>query len=217
MTDDELLDKVCEVTDKWSKQILATIGGYLLSILIIAWNVNGWVVANTRENLGALVAFGIGGILTGAVIASLFWRYVVRRALKAKDDECKKKLEEKDTEIQKVVEDHTASFLDLQARQLSAIFYCVARGGTVSIPSDSELARELQALKRMGYADTPDGSGQGSYWFVTDGTMNIIRNSEECSALLDEAALVGRFSDDGRYIVTAPDVADFVRSKLKEE
>lgn len=86
MTDDEFLEKVCNVAEKWSKPYLVTVGGYLLSTLIIALNVTDWVVASARDNLGALIAFGVGGVLTGAVLASLFWRHVVKRALRAKDD-----------------------------------------------------------------------------------------------------------------------------------
>lgn len=86
MTDDELLDKVFDFTDRWSKPLIAGIGGYLLSAFVIAWNVTDWVIASARDNLGALIAFSVGGILTGAVLASLFWRRIVKRALKAKDD-----------------------------------------------------------------------------------------------------------------------------------
>lgn len=87
MTDGELLEKVCNVAEKWSKPYLVTVGGYLLSTLIIALNVTDWVVANARDNLGALIAFGIGGILTGAVVASLFWRHVLKKSVDAKDAE----------------------------------------------------------------------------------------------------------------------------------
>lgn len=85
MTDDELLEKVCDFSDRWSKPLLTGIGGYMLSAVVIAWNVTDWIVDNARDNLGALIAFGIGGVLTGVVLASLFWRHVVKRALKAKD------------------------------------------------------------------------------------------------------------------------------------
>lgn len=211
------------------KKVLKASGGFVVgAVSVFTWlNVTPAMVGQAAFNVlyaSLPVVTFIGGALSGWGITKLWSEKVIsdkdnecRNCLTNKDNECEKKLAKKDEEIKRVVEEHTASFLDLQTRQLSAIFYCVARGGTVSVPSDSELVRELQALKRMGYADTVDGSGQGSYWFVTDRTLNIIRNSEECSALLDEAALVGRFSDDGRYIVTPPDVADFVRSKLKEE
>ena len=92
MTDDEFLEKVCDLADKWSKPYLVAFGGYLLSTLIIAWNVTDWVVANARDNLGALVAFGIGGILTGAVVASLFWRHVLKKSVDAKEGAVKKRV-----------------------------------------------------------------------------------------------------------------------------
>lgn len=128
----------------------------------------------------------------------------------AVEKDCRGRLADKDAEIHKVIEANTASFLNLQARQLAAIAYCVEVGGTVSIPSDSELARELQALKRMGYSDTVDGSENGSYWFVTDKTMNALQNSEECRDLLSEAMLTGRFDFWGRYVETPPEMKDRV-------
>ena len=90
MTDDEFLEKVVDYTDRWSKGLIAGIGGYLISLFLIAWNVTDWVLANARDNLGALAAFAIGGILTGMVAASIFWRHVVRKAIRLKDDEAKK-------------------------------------------------------------------------------------------------------------------------------
>ena len=92
MTDEELLGKVCDITDRWSKPILTGIGGSMLSVVVIAWNVTDWVVASARDNLGALIAFGVGGALTGAVLASLFWRHVVKRALRAKDAAVEKRI-----------------------------------------------------------------------------------------------------------------------------
>ena len=92
MTDDEFLEKVCDFSDRWSKPLLAGIGGYMLSVVVIALNVTDWVVASARDNPGALIAFGVGGALTGAVLASLFWRHVMRKALKAKDSAAKKRI-----------------------------------------------------------------------------------------------------------------------------
>lgn len=83
MTDAELLDKVCNFTDRNAKPLVAGIGGYILSVVVIAWKLNDWIVANAQENPYALVAFGIGGVATGAFLASLFWRRVVRNAFKA--------------------------------------------------------------------------------------------------------------------------------------
>lgn len=92
MTDDEFLEKVCDVAEKWSKPYLAAVGGYFLSAIVIAWNVTDWFIANARDNLGALIAFGIGGILTGAVLASLFWRHVLKKSVDAKDGAVKKRI-----------------------------------------------------------------------------------------------------------------------------
>lgn len=164
------------------------------------------VLESMRGNEAELAAWSLAFTLFGTLIG-----LIIRHRIAINQ------LDDKDKEIKRVVEERTASFLDLQTRQLSAIFYCVARGGTVSIPSDSELARELQALKRMGYADTPDGSGQGSYWFVTDRTMNTIRNSAECSKLLDEAALNGRFDDEGRYSEVSQEVREYVEYQMNKE
>lgn len=83
MTDSELLDKVCNFTDRNAKTLVAEIGGYILSVVVIAWKLSDWIVANAQENPYALVAFGIGGVATGAFLASLFWRRVVKNAFKA--------------------------------------------------------------------------------------------------------------------------------------
>lgn len=122
------------------------------------------------------------------------------------------KLAEKDAEIERVKAERTADFLDLQLKQLAAIRYGIAKGGTFAVPADSDLARELQALKKLGYADTPDGSIFGSYWHVTAEAENAIRNDGACWKLLEESAYYGRFNDDGEYV----EVQEEIRGNLRK-
>lgn len=135
----------------------------------------------------------------------LFIGYSVTRMLE------NQKLAEKDAEIERVKMEHTADFLDLQPKQLAAIRYGIAKGGTFAVPADSCLARELQTLKKLGYADTPDGSVFGSYWYVTVEAENAIRNDLECAKLLEESAYYGRFNDSGKYVEVPAEVRDSLR------
>ena len=157
----------------------------------------GIVIDSMRGHEVELAAWTVASFAFGAVVGFVIRHRIAIRQLATKDDEARK-----------AIEDHTASFLNLQAKQLSAIGYCIKGGGTTSIPSESELARELQSLKRMGYADTVDGSPYSSYWFVTDKAMSPLQNSDECWNLLSEAMKAGRFDVWGRYVETPPEVRE---------
>ena len=150
--------------------------------------------------ISPVVMFAIGAF-TGYKYCS--WKSSERRATE---------LAAKDAEIERVKAERTAGFLDLQLRQLAAIRYGIAKGGTFAVPADSDLARELQTLKKLGYADTPDGSIFGSRWHVTADAENAIRNDGACWKLLEESAYYGRFNDDGEYV----EVPEEVRGNLRK-
>ena len=191
------------------KKIIRTLGGFVVGAAgVLTWlNVTPSMVGQAAYDVIyialPIVTFA-GGALSGWGLTKLWSEKVIS----AKDKECSNRLADKDAEIHKAIEDHTASFLNLQAKQLSAIGYCIKNGGTTSIPSESELARELQSLKRMGYADSVDGSPYSSYWFVTDKAMNPLQNSDECWNLLSDAMKAGRFDVWGRYVETPPEVQE---------